>query len=90
MKVTLFLLPLIFVYQGAVAARSITPMKKELCLNDQGKSRSGSHCVCYTGKTSCKNGEGTCAEQRCEEWTCNDDKDCAQISAKCVEKFCKI
>ena len=90
MKVTLLLLFIITIQQTASAVRAITPLKQEQCLNDQGKSKTGSHCVCFTGKTLCESGKGTCIGKYCEEWTCTTDKDCSQISAKCVEKFCKL
>jgi hypothetical protein len=90
MKKIVFLLTLISIQPSAFAKRAITPMKAEECLTEQGQPKPSRHCVCFTAKTVCADGKGTCAQRQCEEWTCADDKDCSQISAKCIEKFCKL
>ena len=86
-----FLLGLLLIsFQSFAFKREIISQKKEQCFDSSGKEKIGSHCVCYTGKTACQQGEGTCSERRCEQWSCADDKDCAQISAKCRDHFCKL
>lgn len=77
--------------QAKVFVRTITPIDKTKCFNSAGDEIKESHCVCYPGKTSCgREGATTCAKEKCSQWTCSDDKDCAQISAKCKEHFCKL
>jgi len=81
---------LIFIVPVAQAEKRVSPKEKEFCVGNNGQPKPESHCVCYVGKTSCDDGIGTCAKERCEEWKCTSDKDCAPISAKCVESYCKI
>ena len=73
----------------ALATKTVPPLNEVQCLTSAGKAVSGSHCVCYRGKKACEDGTGICSVDVCEKWTCSNDQDCAQISAKCVENFCK-
>ena len=90
MKVALFLTVFSsFYYQSAFAKSTTTPMKHSQCFSDE-KPIIESHCVCYNVRGPCGNKPvGTCARQLCERRTCDNDKDCNSIGAKCVENYCK-
>lgn len=82
---TLFLM----VWQPVFAGTESGSGQSSSCVDDSGNPKTGNRCVCYMKKTVCSDGVSTCAEQVCEQVACKVDADCASVSGKCSDGFCK-
>ena len=75
--------------QPVFAEAKVKNSDRSACVDDSGNPKTSDHCVCYMKKTVCSDGVSSCAEHICEEITCTQDKDCAAVSGKCKDGFCK-
>lgn len=75
--------------QTVFAETKVKSSENSTCVDESGNPKSESKCICYLKKTVCSDGVSSCGEHVCEEVSCTANKDCAPMSGKCVDGFCK-